>query len=321
MGPKARLLPRNTPEYPSSLTAAKDHPEEKYQKLDNHSDGYAQAFMESRRRILAMIAEDRKRDEQRQRQRQDSHFPGSTASTATTNPSPPAPSEAQREAYTLLLRARFAQLGARQNGWTIYSPRTSTRACVAIREILSEGDAELCLPAHAFGVENAAWVDRLKRVYWWFLSISAATDFLSAFGMGEYRIGSCVVRVDTLRFADDRSADFRFGDMGCPDRAHEASERAWADLVLASTRVRIPIMPSRPCGCVDMALMGKTLACANGWPEPLSDFTLRWIGDTLVHEWESANSSQAVWPTRPDGKGYRPAEMRFGYEIDLEFSF
>lgn len=156
-------LPCHVADYPYDLTTARKNPEKLRQELDEYNEACYQRFMESRRKLVATILEDRQHHAHEQEQDEGYDEPETSqrqnlsANNATTRTAPPPPPTHPKAhaAHEMLLRAHFARLGARQRAWTIYSPRTSTRASVALRTILTQGDAELKLPARAFATTAA----------------------------------------------------------------------------------------------------------------------------------------------------------------------
>ena len=241
------------------------------------------------------------------------------------NPTPTTPSTpktfadllavARQRALELLLEAWYEELGTRStpsDGFTKYSEKTTTQAVLALRCILSAGDAALnipiaCLPAP----RQAYWKHKLASVKFWFTSADGAVDFLAAFGVGDEstRFGSGVSRVEVLQYSLENTGG------KCLSSEHHASERCWRAGVEHWAPNVFP--PVRYCPCTEYKLLMKILAGAQRLPDPGSDKSVRWISHRMVRGWQEANLRAGVdvekegWPSEV-GTRNLPLVVSFG---------
>lgn len=219
-------------------------------------------------------------------------------------------------ALKILLEAWRARLGVREKGWTWYDEKTSTKAVLAIREILDKGDEELGSRPECIEYK-ASWEARMKRVKWWFVNTSVAIDFLSAFDIGEARFGSGMVRVEVHRFVRHDDID------ECVHPNHRLSMAKWAT---GSGNNSSPhLYPTfRPCGCYEFRLLMKLFASSSGWPSPTSAATIKQFSDGLTAQWVGRLKAQGLywpqgaWPSPPRAPETPLVKEKIGGE---EFSF
>lgn len=169
-------------------------------------------------------------------------------------------------AFQNLLEAWAARLGCRSpDGYTRYSKRMSTRACLELRELMTNGDPETGLKFEEFG-RREEWEAKVGRVKWWFDTAGDAIDFLSFLGRGPNRFGQEEVRVDAARY---RQA----GTHKCIDQGHNAALQVFygyalrlSDLPDLAHAIRFDDNKMREvsCACIDQAKLIKLLAERQG---------------------------------------------------------
>lgn len=169
-------------------------------------------------------------------------------------------------AFQNLLEAWAARLGCRSpDGYTRYSKRMSTRACLELRDLMANGDPETGLKFEELG-KREEWEGKMAAVKWWFDTAGDAIDFLSFLGRGPTRFGQEEVRVDAARY---RRADTH----RCIDRVHNAAMQVFYGYALRLSDSEPDLagalrfdnkMRETVCACVDQAKLVKLLAERQG---------------------------------------------------------
>lgn len=218
---------------------------------------------------------------------------------------PNALAKANHGAIKLLLEAWYERVGIQDAGWTRFNQKSTIRACRAIREILEKGDEELGIPIDALE-DKEQWTTKMDSLKWWFFSLNQALDYIGAYGIGDKKFGSGVVRVEVMNYTS--------GGRCMYGSDHTASMVAWRE---SETRI-LPnhFPPMKPCGCYEFRLLMKTVANARGLPAPGDEGTIRLVADTLRRDWlvvnRDAHFDRTGWPT--NGGGSRPAKLMLGEE-------
>lgn len=208
---------------------------------------------------------------------------------------------ASHEAINMLLEAWWSRLGIYDDGFTKYSDKTTPSACMTIRRILEEGDKELGIPIEALK-NKRQWVLKLKLIKWWFFGPTSAFDFLSAFGIGDAKIGHETVRIEVLNYANQ--------GVCINPVEHNLGLLAWAKSNSSLLPNRFP--PSRPCGCYEYKLLMKTIGNAEGMP--VDDRVVTHTMEGIWMSWLLANHgagySHTVWPKA--ARDSNPARIKVG---------
>ena len=285
--------------------------EAKFQALWTRRENFLEFFFQTHNATLSVDDQTEIRTEEDDKRR-DSVV---TKSQPTTIPLtlPTLLPAARHRALELLLEAWFERLGTpSSNGWTRYSEKTTPGACLALRGILSKGDTHFNIPpSYLPPHRHQFWTRKLRSVDFWFTSPNQAVDFLSAFGIGEARVGSGVSRVEVLQYS-------RKGTGGkCLSPEHHESERAWRARVEEWRAAGNSFPPLRYCPCSEYKLLMKILGNAQRLPEPGGERAIRWMSRRLTGEWQRANLARGVdvardWPSEV-GRGRNfPAKLSFG---------
>ena len=211
--------------------------------------------------------------------------------------------KAQHGAIQLLLEAWYEQIGIQDAGWTRYNEKTTPRACRMMRQILENGDEELGIPISALEGKKA-WVDMLKSIKWWFFSLSVALDFLAAYGIGDKKFGSGLVRVEILNYASEGRC--------ISGSDHYAAMLAWKEGEAKMLPSHFP--PIRPCACYEYRLLMKTICNAKGLPAAGDERIQKTVGDQITKDWLTMNKHARFdihgWPTSAEGQ--YPARVAVG---------
>jgi hypothetical protein len=218
---------------------------------------------------------------------------------------PNALAKASHGALDILLWAWMVRLGVVTDGWTQYNEKSTPRACLQIRNILEKGDEEMGIPIEA--LENREeWIARTKDLKFWFISLTAAFDFLSAFGIGANKFGTGLVRVEVVKFSQGSRCLFGI--------VHDASMQAWQEGEHNAYSGGWP--PTQPCGCYEFKLLMKTIGNARRLPTAGADATMRDVAEEVRLTWMAANVDAKFhdgrWPIRAEESN--PGVVMFGDE-------
>lgn len=260
------------------------------QELDTYIEQQFQAAMRRRREYVEKFKQDTGMELDATRRDSVHEETGSEALIIANN-----------EAINLLLEAWYQRLGIYESGFTKYSEKTTPSACMTMRRILEEGDKELGIPIEALK-NKRQWTLKLKLIKWWFFGPTSAFDFLSAFGIGDTKIGHDLVRIEVLNFANQ-------GVCVNPIE-HHLGLLAWAKSNSSLLPNRFP--PGRPCGCYEYKLLMKTIANAERMPvdDRVVTHTMEGIWMQFLLANHGAGYSNRVWPT--DASQSNPARIRVG---------